>query len=160
MNPELTIGQFLTQIPYFSLLSSSQSFIRTITIAVDVIAVTIAAISIFQVIFSSFHSNMQSLFDVRAAFRITRHSSVDATSTSAPYLKLKKNLVSGLLFALELESANAILKLGLFTSLITGAQVATTAIHFGLGDINNNFIFFVGELSLRITINQTLRRFS
>jgi hypothetical protein len=51
------------------------------------------------------------------------------------------------------ESANAILKMGVFTSILTGTITAST---FNL----NNFIFFVGVFSVRIAINQTLRRFS
>src|SRR5690348_15157672 len=128
MNLELTTTQFLTQIlPHFStLLDVSQSFIHIITTTVDIIAITIAAISIFQAIFSSFSSVMKSFFDVHAAFRFTKRNA-GYTLPSLSHMKLKKNLISGLLFALELESANAILKLGLFTSTITGAQIATTA---------------------------------
>jgi hypothetical protein len=66
-----------------------------------------------------------------------------------------KNLVRGLLFALELEAANAILKLGVFTSFLTGATLlsGTSSI-----SIVNNFIFFIALLSVRIGINQGLRR--
>jgi hypothetical protein len=65
----------------------------------------------------------------------------------------KENFIKGLLLALELESGNAILKLGIFTSIMTGTITAST--------LNmNNFIFFIGVLSVRIGINQTLRRFS
>jgi hypothetical protein len=69
---------------------------------------------------------------------------------------IKKNFIRGLLLALELESANAILKMGIFTSLITQSSPSpplSSLFNF------NNFIFFVGVLSLRIAINQTLRRF-
>ena len=70
---------------------------------------------------------------------------------------IKKNFIRGLLLALELESANAILKMGIFTSLITQSSPSppspSSLFNF------NNFIFFVAVLSLRIAINQTLRRF-
>jgi hypothetical protein len=59
----------------------------------------------------------------------------------------------GLLLALEFESANAILKKGVFTSILTGTIRASTL-------YLNNFIFFVGVFSVRIAIDQTLRRFS
>jgi hypothetical protein len=57
------------------------------------------------------------------------------------YQKKRKNskgeFIKGLLLALEFESANAILKMGVFTSIITG-----TITTFNL----NNFIFFIGIL--------------
>ncbi len=64
-----------------------------------------------------------------------------------------RNFVKGLLLALELESANAILKMGMFTLNITnvGSHMPKNT---------NDFIFFVAVLSVRIAINQTLRRFS
>jgi len=65
----------------------------------------------------------------------------------------KENFIKGLLLALELESGNAILKLGIFTSILTGT-ITTSTLNM------NNFIFFVGVLSVRIGINQTLRRFN
>jgi hypothetical protein len=54
---------------------------------------------------------------------------------------------------LELESANAILKMGLFASIVTDTDNSFSA--NGL----NNFIFFMALLSLRIAINQTIRKF-
>ena len=66
-----------------------------------------------------------------------------------------KSFTDGLLLALELESANAILKMGIF------ASSATIFRRYSLSTINvNNFIFFIAILSLRIAINQTLRRYS
>ncbi len=64
-----------------------------------------------------------------------------------------KNFIKGLLLALELESANAVLKMGIF------ALVTTNADHH-VSQSTNNFIFFVAVLSVRIAINQTLRRFN
>ncbi len=61
-----------------------------------------------------------------------------------------KNYIKSLLLALELESANAILKMGVFTSNITNAD-------FYVSDNLDNFIFFVAVLSVRIIINQSLR---
>jgi hypothetical protein len=67
---------------------------------------------------------------------------------------LKDNFNKGLLLALELESANAILKMGVFTSSLVGISITSSSSSFSI----NNFIFFVGILSVRIAINQTLRR--
>ncbi len=61
-----------------------------------------------------------------------------------------KNFIKSLLLALELESANAILKMGVFASNITNVD-------FYMSDNADNFIFFVTVLSIRITINQSLR---
>jgi hypothetical protein len=64
-----------------------------------------------------------------------------------------KSFISSLLLALELESANAILKLGLF--------ISNNANNDYLSAINNNnLIFYVAVLSVRIAINQTLRRYN
>jgi hypothetical protein len=38
----------------------------------------------------------------------------------------KENFIRGLLLALEFESANAILKMGVFTSILTGTITAST----------------------------------
>jgi hypothetical protein len=84
---------------------------------------------------------------------------IESDLANNPNRKVKQNFVSGLLFALELEAANAILKLGLFTSMATGLSSSTTTTLVSF-NIWNNFIFFVAVLSLRIAINQTLRRFS
>ncbi len=64
-----------------------------------------------------------------------------------------KSFISSLLLALELESANAILKMGLF------ASIAISTDHIVYGNINN-FIFFIALISVRILINQTLRRYN
>ena len=62
-----------------------------------------------------------------------------------------KSFINSLLLALELESANAILKMGLFAS-------STSSAGHIISSNTYNFIFFVAVLSLRIIINQTLRR--
>jgi hypothetical protein len=64
-----------------------------------------------------------------------------------------KSFISSLLLALELESANAILKMGLFISN-NASNDYLSAIN------NNNLIFFVAVLSVRIAINQTLKRYN
>jgi hypothetical protein len=66
----------------------------------------------------------------------------------------RENFIRGLLLALEVESANAILKMGVFTSSLVGIPI-TSSSTFSI----NNFIFFVGIFSVRIAINQMLRRF-
>jgi hypothetical protein len=63
------------------------------------------------------------------------------------------SFINSLILSLELESANAILKMGLF------ASNATSYDHITSNNINS-FIFFVAVLSVRIAINQTIRRYS
>jgi hypothetical protein len=68
-----------------------------------------------------------------------------------------KSFINSLLLALELESANAILKMGEFVSNAT----ITTSSNFTTSSSNiNNFIFFVSILTVRIAINQTLRKYN
>ena len=64
-----------------------------------------------------------------------------------------RNFVKGLLLALELESANAILRMSMFASDIANADSH-------MSQNINDFIFFVAVLSVRIAINQALRRFN
>jgi hypothetical protein len=64
-----------------------------------------------------------------------------------------KNFIKSLLLALEMESANAVLKMGMFT-------INTPNVDSHVSQNTNNFIFFVAVLSVRIAINQTLRRFN
>jgi hypothetical protein len=64
-----------------------------------------------------------------------------------------KSFINSLILSLELESANAILKMGLFASNATSYGHITS-------NNTNNFIFFVAVLSVRIAINQTIKRYS
>ncbi len=64
-----------------------------------------------------------------------------------------KGFINSLLLALEFESANAILKMGMFI-------INNTNVDSQVSQDINNFIFFVAVFSVRITINQTLRRFN
>ena len=68
-----------------------------------------------------------------------------------------KSFINSLLLALELESANAILKMGVFVSNATDTMSNNP---IALSNNINNFIFFVAVLSVRIVINQTLKRYS
>ena len=68
-----------------------------------------------------------------------------------------KSFINGLLLALELESANAILKMGVFVSIVSDTMSYNS---IALSNNINNFVFFVAVLSVRIAINQTLKRYS
>jgi hypothetical protein len=48
---------------------------------------------------------------------------------------LKENFIKGLLLALELESANAILKMGIFTSSLVGISI-TSSLSYSTFSIN------------------------
>ena len=113
-------------------LFNSQEIIFIITNTIDIFVVFIISISAFQTV-------------IPLVIYITKVKRKENIAI--------KSFINSLLLALELESANAILKMGLFTSITISAD------HIVSGNINN-FIFFVALLSMRILINQTLRRYS
>lgn len=140
-----------------------QDFIFLITSAIDIFAATIIAVSTFQAIIPMVKVTIISTLDVRnrlpssssAQEKLVQHDSYDIKQKG---YWLKKNFVRGLLLALELESANAILKMGLFTSIMIETQQPSLQL-VTVQNINN-FIFFVAVLSIRVVINRTFRRFS
>lgn len=121
---------------------------------IDMFAIAVIAVTVF----ASILPLIKSIVTLTLSFLI--RSSPGRQTTIRNYLGrrrvVKENLIRGLLLALELESANAILKMGVFTSNLVG--ISTTSISststFGI----NNFVFFVAIFSLRIAINQTLKR--
>jgi hypothetical protein len=144
-----------------------QDFIFLITSTIDIFAATIIAVSIFQTIIPMVKVvklTIISTLDVRnrlpsssssAQEKLVQHDSRD---TKQKGYWIKKNFVRGLLHALELESANAILKMGLFTSIMIEMQ--QPSLQLTIVQNINNFIFFVAILSIRVAINQTLRKYS
>ena len=144
-----------------------QDFIFVITSIIDVFVATIVAISIFQVIIPMLKVTIKSLLFIdnrtftslpisnKRVAREEEDENIQDELLQQKMYFLKKNFIRGLLLALELESANAILKMGIFTSIISGTSSSILS-----ADNINNFIFFVGVLSVRIAINQTLRRFN
>jgi hypothetical protein len=118
---------------------NASNIVSVITKTIDCFAVTIIGISAIQTVFPI----------IISLIKTNRKENHNDNNFAL------KSFIYGLLLALELESANAILKMGLFASNATifrGYFIST-------GNINN-FIFFVAILSLRIAINQTLRRYS
>ncbi len=145
-----------------------QDFIFVITSIIDVFVATIVAISIFQVIIPMLKVTIKSLLFIdnrtfsslpisnkRVGLEEEEEDNIQDKLLRQKMYFLKKSFIRGLLLALELESANAILKMGIFTSIISGTSSSILS-----ADNINNFIFFVGVLSVRIAINQTLRRFN
>lgn len=124
-----------------------------ITQILDVFAVTIVAISVFQALafgtlkrFSFPFSNITNTYNIRSKNSKDCKVQVSKVSSST------RTLIKGLLLALEFESASAIIKLGIFTTNITAADP--------IGYNIENFLFFVSVLTLRIVINQSLKRFN
>lgn len=124
-----------------------------ITQILDVFAVTIVTISVFQALafgtlkrFSFPFSNITNTYDIRSKNSNDYKFHVFKVSSST------RTLIRGLLLALEFESASAIIKLGIFTTNITVADP--------IGYNIENFLFFVSVLTLRIVINQSLKRFN
>lgn len=140
-----------------------QDFIFLITSVIDIFAATIIAISIFQAIIPMMKVTVISTLDVRnrlpsstsAQEKLVQRN--DSHDTKQKGYWIKKNFVRGLLLALELESANAILKMGLFTSIMIEMQ--QPSLQLATTQNISNFIFFVAILSIRVAINQTLRRY-
>lgn len=134
---------------------NNQEFISLITSTIDIFVAIIIAVSVIQAIVPIINTIIRSI--IISPITSRRQNKKDRSQGQATENKIiqqkqsmiKKNFIRGLLLALELESANAILKMGIFTSLITQSSSSNF----------NNFIFFVAVLSLRIAINQTLRRF-
>jgi hypothetical protein len=123
-------------ISYFFNISN---IISTITKTIDFIVVLIIGISAIQAIYPI----------IISLINLTKKNNSDYSSI--------KSFISSLLLALELESANAILKMGIFVSNATD----TISGNFTTSSNNvNNFIFFVAVLTVRIAINQTLRKYN
>ena len=138
---------------FVSIFSDAQSIISIITSIIDIFAIVVIAMTVF----TSILPLIKSTATLSLPFLIK--SSSDRQTAKENYVLrrrvVKENFIKGLLLALELESANAILKMGVFTSSLVGISTTSSSIStFGI----NNFIFFIGIFSLRIAINQTLRR--
>ena len=117
-------------------------------------------------------------YSIRATFRSSFQTSIQNTNNNntdngisadtqpkrlligSRYNSSKKSFVTGLLLALELESANAILKMGLFTASSVGLSSMLSQTQTPISVLDGNFLFFVIVFGVRIAINQTLRRFS
>jgi hypothetical protein len=157
----------------FSLLPSSlHNFIQLIISAIDTVAVAIVLISIVQAvkpfliysIIAAFPSSFQRSSGENSSSNNNTNNFTEKkfhrSLIANGYNSSKKSFVKGLLFALELESANAILKMGVFTASSVGLTSLSIQSQTPIQALGGNFLFFVIILSLRITINHTLRRFS
>ena len=115
-----------------------QYMIPIITNTIDLLAVIVIGISALQTIFHA----------PRYVVGFTHQKPKDNNI-------IIRNFIKGQLLALELESANAILKMGMFTSDIANVD-------YHMPQNINDFIFFVSVLvlSVKIAINQTLRIFN
>lgn len=135
---------------------SSDVIIPFITQTIDIFAITIILVSVTQSILPTISFIIKSFIPLMVKKNKLeekeKENQKDNINTKS---KLKyNNFIKGLLLALEFESANAILKMGVFTFY------ATTNISNQSYESNiNNFIFFVAILSTRIAINQTIRKY-
>jgi hypothetical protein len=130
---------------------NAQAFISTITLIIDIFAIVVVAISFLTTILPLIKNAATPFLPFVIKSSSNRRNKENHVSGR---MIAKENFVRGLLLALELESANAILKMGVFTSSLVGLSATASTSTFGI----NNFIFFVGIFSVRIAINQTLRR--
>jgi hypothetical protein len=141
--------------------NAQQDIIFLITSVIDIFAIVVIAlsvlISILPFIKSSVKSSIMRPFIIKHDATNSEYENsqtVRRRTTTMTIRMAKENFIKGLLLALELESANAILRMGIFTSMLIGTITAGTTFN------PNNFIFFVVVFSVRIAINQSLRRFN
>jgi hypothetical protein len=151
---------FLSSFSFFPYINN-QEFISLITSTIDIFVAIIIAVSVFQAIVPILNTIIKSIFIGYILSRQQNKKDRSQEQTTGDIIQqkesmIKKNFIRGLLLALELESANAILKMGIFTSLIIEPSFSILSSPSTV----NNFIFFVAVLSLRIAINQTIRRFN
>ena len=137
---------------------NSQDIISLITSIIDVFVIIVIGISVSFSMLSLLKTGIKSiLFTFNSSKGHSKEKEKEESEQITIRRKVaKENFINGLLLALELESANAVLKLGVFTSILTGTIISSATTIFDM----NNFIFFVGILSVRIAINQTVKRFN
>ena len=115
--------------------SDAQSIISIITSIIDIFAIVVIAVTVF----TSILPLIKSTATLSLPFLIK--SSSDRQTAKENYVLgrrvIKENFIKGLLLALELESANAILKIGVFTSSLVGISTTASTSTFSI----NNFIF-------------------
>ena len=121
---------------FVSIFSDAQSIISIINSIIDIFAIVVIAVTVF----TSILPLIKSTATLSLPFLIK--SSSDRQTAKENYVLrrrvVKENFINGLLLALELESANAILKMGVFTSSLVGiSTTASSTSTFGI----NNFIF-------------------
>jgi uncharacterized membrane protein len=119
-----------------------ENIIFTITSLLDIIAVSVIAVSVIQTIY------YLSIYNFKSILSSAKTKSISNSNN------IKRNFITGLILALEFEAANTILKMGIFTSLVIDKSSPTISDNF-----INNFIIFVMVISIRIAIKQSLGRF-
>ena len=119
----------------FADLFDAQYAISLITKTVDLLVVGVIGVSALQTVLPALRSTIK------------------ARQKSKGNNIAIRSFIKSLLLALELESANAVLKMGMFA--LNAANADSHA-----SQNTHNFLFFVAVLSVRIAINQTLVRFN
>jgi hypothetical protein len=128
----------------FSLSSiNTENIFFLITYIIDIIAISVISISVIQTIFYLLKYNLKS-------FQLVQQSSISNSNI------IKRNFISGLLLALEFEAANAILKMGVFTSFVIDQSSSSSTLS---DNFINNFVIFIMVLFIRIAINHSFARF-
>jgi hypothetical protein len=145
--------------PFDSLLPISGLMITIVGHLMDFIAATVILISSVEALFPS-AIGARGEKEVRNTIFEGNHDSGRPSRTGV--------FVKGLLFALEVESGNAILKAGYFMSSVALASTSSGAFPggsmlacpvFSLIPVNSSSLYyFIGVLSIRIALGQTLSR--
>lgn len=120
-----------------SIFSDAQNIISIITPIIDIFAIVMIAVTVCTTILPL----IKSLVTLSLPFADKSSSHRGRQAATENYLlsrrMLKENFIKGLLLALELESANAILKIVVFTSSLVGICTTSSTSTFSI----NNFIF-------------------
>ena len=131
----------LLLLPYINI----EDIIFTITLVIDIIAISVIAVSVIQTIYYILIYSFKSLL-----------SSAKTTSISNS-TNIQRNFITGLILALEFEAANTVLKMGVYTSLAIEKSSSSSSSSILSDNFINNFIIFVMVISIRIAIKQSLR---
>ncbi len=125
-------------LPYINI----EDIIFTITLVIDIIAISVIAVTVIQTIY------YLSIYNFKSILLSSKKSAISNSNI------IQRNFITGLILALEFEVANTILRMGVFTSLVIDKSSTTLSDNF-----INNLIIFVMVISIRIAIKQSLGRF-
>ena len=126
-------------LPYINI----EDIIFTITLVIDIIAISVIAVTVIQTIY------YLSIYNFKSILLSSKKSAISNSNI------IQRNFITGLILALEFEVANTILRMGVFTSLVIDKSSTTLSDNF-----INNFIIFVMVISIRIAIKRSLGRFN
>ncbi|HKO65688.1 MAG TPA: hypothetical protein VJU13_10840 [Candidatus Nitrosocosmicus sp.] len=131
---------------------SPDTIVSFITKTIDIFAIVIILASFIQSILPLISIVIKSFLPLLT--KKIKPKSIEKVNLNVSSQYKISNFIKGMLLALEMETGNAILKMGVFTFY------ATSDISIQSHEDNiYNFIFFIALFSTRIAINQTIRKY-